>query len=214
MQNNEPSPSSATGPTGPTPAPETPARWPAWLRIVLIGRRPKFTLIRIVVLAVVTFLVFGFLLLPVRISGPSMLPTHRNGSFNLVNRLAFLRHPPQRGDVVAIRISGREYARDEFLADLTHFRLNFRRLFRPSVMYLKRVVALPGETIAFSAGRLLINGQPLDEPYQKETCDWERQPQQLGPDQYFVVGDNRVMPMQDHTFGAAERARIVGKLML
>jgi len=186
----------------------------AWLRIALIGRRPKFTLVRIIVLVVVTFIVFGFLLLPVRIDGPSMLPTYRNGRFNLVNRLAYLRHEPQRRDVVVIRLSGTEYSASELMHDFTHFRVDFGRLFRPSVMYMKRIVGLPGETIAFSGGRLLVNGKPVDEPYQKLTCDWERPPRKLGPGQYFVVGDNRSMPMEDHEFGVAERGRIVGKVIL
>jgi len=190
------------------------AGWPGRLRVLLIGRRPRFTLIRAIVLALIAFVVFGFLLLPVRIDGPSMLPAYRDGSFNLVNRLAYVRHPPQRGDVVAIRISGREYSRGELLDDLVHLRVKFGRLFRPSVMYLKRVVGLPGETVAFSNGQLLVNGKPRNEPYVEFPCNWERPLQKLGPDQFFVVGDNRAMRMIDHTFGAAERSRIVGKTIL
>lgn len=198
---------------GPSLSPARP-RWRQWLRVALVGRRPRATLLRAAILAVLTFVVFGFILLPVRIEGPSMLPAFRPGSLHLVNRLAYWRHPPRRGDVVAIRISGREYSGGELLSDLVRLRVNFRRLFRPSVMYLKRVVALPGETIQFNEGRLLINGQPLDEPWRTTPCDWTLPPRQLGPDQYFVVGDNRAMPPEDHTFGAAERARIVGKVVL
>ena len=79
---------------------------PNWLRIVLIGRRPRYTMIRILVLVIVAFVLFGFFLLPVRIGGPSMLPNYRTGGVNIVNRLAYLRHGPERGDVVTIRISG------------------------------------------------------------------------------------------------------------
>lgn len=190
------------------------ARLPDWLRIVLIGRRPRYTAWRIVVLVVVAFGVFGFILLPVRIGGPSMAPTYRSGGVNLINRLAYVRHPPKRGDVVAIRISGREYSRAELWADLGRFQVNFRRLFRPSVMYLKRVVGLPGETIEFVGGQLFVDGRPLPEPYRKFSCDWELPPKILGPNQYFVVGDNRAMRMEDHTFGPADRARIVGRVML
>ena len=187
---------------------------PHWLRIVLIGRQPRFTLVRIVVLVVVSFVLFGFILLPVRVDGSSMLPTHRTGSVNLVNRLAYLRHEPRRGDVVTIRISGMEYSAGELARDLTHMRLEWRRLFRPSLMYMKRIVGLPGETIAFSGGHLLVDGKPLNEPYCQSSCEWEHPPQKLGPGQYFVIGDNRGMRMKDHTFGAAERGRIVGKVML
>lgn len=187
---------------------------PNWLRIVLIGRRPRFTLVRIVVLAVVAFILFGFILLPVRIGGPSMLPTYRAGGVNVVNRLAYLRHEPRRGDVVTIRISGTEYSVRELFTDLTHLQLEFGRLFRPSTIYMKRVVGLPGETIGFAGGKLVVDGKPIEEPYLKFSCYWERPPQKLGPNQFFVVGDNRAMRMEDHTFGAAERGRIVGKVML
>jgi signal peptidase I len=187
---------------------------PHWLRVVLIGRRPGFTLIRIAVLIIVAFIVFGFFLLPVRIGGPSMLPTYRTGGVNLVNRLAYLRHEPARGDVITIRLSGSEYSAREFWQDLVHVRLDFGRLFRPSVMYMKRVVGRPGETIEFVQGKLLVNGQPLAEPYLRFSCYWNRPPQKLGPNQFFVVGDNRSMRMEDHTFGATERSRIVGKVLL
>ena len=187
---------------------------PHWLRIVLIGRRPKYTLLRIGVLAIGAFLLFGFILLPVRISGPSMLPTYRASGVNLVNRLAYLRHEPRRGDVVTIRISGAEYSPRELFTGLAHLQLEFGRLFRPSLMYMKRVVGLPGETIAFSGGKLIVDGQMIAEPYLKFSCDWERPPQKLGSNQFFVVGDNRAMRMEDHTFGAAERKRIVGKVLL
>src|SRR6266508_1534222 len=113
---------------------------PGWVWTILIGRRPKWTLVRIAVLVVTCYLIFGFLVLVIRIQGPSMLPAYRTGGINLVNRLAYVRHEPCRGDVVAIRLSGAEYTPREFVQDLTHVRLNFDRLARPSVMYMKRIV--------------------------------------------------------------------------
>jgi signal peptidase I len=81
-------------------------------------------------------------------------------------------------------------------------------------MYLKRIVGLPGETISFSGGRVMINGEPLEEPYEKGACDWNCAPVSLGPAEYFVVGDNRSMSQLDHVFGKAERSRIVGRVVL
>ncbi len=163
---------------------------PNWVRIVLIGRRPKRTLARICVLVVTCFIVFRFILLPVRIDGISMQPTYRDSGVNFINRLAYLRHPPQRGDVVGVRLAG------------------------PHVMLLKRIVGLPGETIEFSRGRLFVNGTELPEPYVKLPCNWNRAPEKVDPDKYFVVGDNRSMPKEFHEFGCAERRRIVGKALL
>ena len=81
-------------------------RLPNWLRIALVGRNLKFTLARIIVLSVTCVVVFKFILLPVRIEGVSMLPTYKERSVNLVNRLTYLWHGPQRGDVVGIRLAG------------------------------------------------------------------------------------------------------------
>jgi signal peptidase I len=59
----------------------------------------------------------------------------------------------------------------------------------------------------------MINGQPLDEPYEKLKCDWNTVSMTLGPNDYFVVGDNRTMSQFDHFFGKVERTRIVGKVL-
>jgi signal peptidase I len=161
----------------------------------VIGRNWKFTLARLVVLVVACFVIFRFILLPVRIEGISMLPTCRNGAVNFVNRLAYLRHDPQRGDIVGIRLSDPSIR-------------------WPSVMYMKRIIGLPGETVAFVNGQALINGKVLDEPYEKYDCDWNLPPVKLGPDEYFVVGDNRSMPAEFHVKGKVERDHIVGRAVL
>ena len=165
-------------------------RKPHWLQTLTIGRNPRLTLVRVVILAVVAFITFRFILLPVRVTGGSMEPSYHEGRVNFINCLSYLGHEPRRGDVVGIRYAGR------------------------SVMLLKRVVGLPGELVGFQDGRATINGHPLDEPYVKFPSDWVRYPVQLGPDEYFVVGDNRSMPMENHTFGISERQRIIGKTLL
>lgn len=163
----------------------------SWLWTIAIGRKPAFTFVRIVVLVVATFVVFRFILLPpIRITGPSMSPTYRENSIHLVNRLAYSWREPRRGDVVSIRLAGH------------------------SVMYMKRIVGLPGETVEFRGGRLWVNGQPLEEPYVKSASRWNMPPRRLGVEEYFVVGDNRSMPIEDHVFGVATRSRIVGKILL
>lgn len=166
-------------------------RQSSWWRTILIGRHPRRTLIRIGVIVVTFILLRAFVVVPIRVTGPSMLPTYKGGTVNFVNRLAYLRHEPQRGDVVAIRLAGE------------------------SVMFMKRVIGLPGETIDFANGRLRINGRFLDESYVKFKCNWDFVPDRsrLGDDEYYVVGDNRSMPHADHTQGAAKRERIVGKVL-
>ena len=162
---------------------------PWWVRAT-IGRNPKLTLVRMMGSVVLLVVMAKFVLLPIRVVGISMLPAYRENQVNFVNRLAYLFHPPQRGDVVAIRLAG------------------------DHVMYCKRIVGLPGETVSFHQGRLLINGQVLQEPYVKMPCEWEHESIQVAPNEYYVVGDNRSMDFFDHEQGRAERSRIVGKLLL
>jgi signal peptidase I len=179
-----------TAPVSPSPVE------PGWVRVVLIGRNWKLTLARLIVLVVACFVVFRFVLLPVRVEGISMSPTYQNGSVNFVNRLAYLRHGPERGDVVGIRLSDPS-------------------IMWPSLMYLKRVIGLPGETVTFINGTVYINGRVLAEPYERNhDCAWDVPPVKLGPTEYFVVGDNRSMPSEFHVFGRVESDHIVGKAVL
>ncbi len=113
---------------------ETVAARPWWF-IVLIGRNPQRTLTRVFLLIIGCLLAWKYVALPIRVEGISMLPTYKERDINIINRLAYKIGDPQRGDVVAIRMAGEH------------------------IMLLKRVVGLPGETIAFRRGRLLINGQ-------------------------------------------------------
>lgn len=166
------------------------------LWILIFGRNLRFTLIRAGTLALTAFIVFRFILIPARITGSSMEPTYHDGSVNFINLLAYRTHEPQRGDVVGVRFSPRD------------------PLSLKSPMLLKRVVGLPGDLIGFQNGRVTVNGDALSEPYIKLPSDWARHPVQLGPDDYFVVGDNRSMPIENHTFGIAKREKIIGRILL
>ena len=172
------------------PAPAETTSRPNWLRDIAVGRNPRVTLVRILILVAACFVVFKYILLPIRVTGISMEPTYHDRSINFLNRLPYLMHEPRRGDVVNIRYAG------------------------PHVMLMKRVVGLPGETIEFVHGTIFINGAPLAEPYEKNPSDWTLPPEKIGADEYFVVGDNRTMPSGDHKFGRVERERILGKVLL
>ena len=74
---------------------------------MLIGRRPKTTLLRILLLLALCGFTFKFILLPIQVDGISMEPTYHDRHVNCVNLLAYHWHEPQRGDVVTIRRSRR-----------------------------------------------------------------------------------------------------------
>jgi signal peptidase I len=158
-------------------------------RRIIFGRNPRRTAVRVLAFAVVAFITFPWIFLPIRTDGISMEPTYQSNSLNLVNRLSYRIGEPARGDVVAIRLAG------------------------PHVVFVKRIVGLPGERLAFAAGVIQINGVPLAEPYVKHRRAWDRAEVTLGPREYFAVGDNREMEQGSHKFGIVDRERILGKVL-
>jgi signal peptidase I len=157
---------------------------------IFVGRRPARTLARALALVITSVVVFGWILLPVRAEGISMQPTFEPGSLHVLNRLAYWRRHPARGDIVGIRLAG------------------------PHVVLVKRVIGLPGERVRITDGQVFVDGRPLEEPYVKRrNRSWTMAETKLGPDDYFVVGDNREMPMASHELGIARRERLVGKLV-
>jgi signal peptidase I len=171
-------------------APER-AHTPLWLRLIF-GRNPAWTFVRILFVVFVTLILFKFVLLPIRVTGESMLPNYSPGQIRFVNRLAYSRTPPQRGDVVAVEFAGQE------------------------VLLLKRIIARPGETFQVREGEVYINGHKIEEPYAKGRIPSPvpkklgyTEPIPLGPDEYMVIGDNRKI-----SEGYIKRGReIVGKVL-
>jgi signal peptidase I len=158
-------------------------------RRIVFGPDPRRTLVRVLVLAAISFITFGWVLIPVRAEGISMLPTFESGSLHLVSRVAYSYSKPSRGDVIAIKLAG------------------------PHVLYVKRIIALPGERVAFMKGQVYVNGAPLTEPYVRNRRLWDVPEVILTAREYFVVGDNRGMRAADHDFGRVDVSRIVGKLL-
>lgn len=156
------------------------SRWkryvmPEWNRAFVIR------LLLLLLFSVVVFSVFR----PCVISGNSMEPAWKDGSFTLVFRWRYLFDAPQRGDVVAIRYFGKRFL-------------------------LKRVLALPGDTVEFRNGLLLVNGEIQDEPYVVNTCEWNCGPVTVREGHCFVAGDNRDQDILEHISGVVPLDRISG----
>ena len=78
---------------------------------------------------------------------------------------------------------------------------------------VKRIIGLPGERVRIDEGQVMIDDQPLDEPYCVYRLPWNINETRLGPDEVFVIGDNRSMLEKHHDFGRADRDRILGRLI-
>jgi signal peptidase I len=160
------------------------------LKEVLVGKSLGRSLVRGLALGLLLLLGSRFLLTPFRAHGISMVPTYAEGQFLWANRLAYrFGRPVQRGDVVAITLK------------------------TDDAVLVKRIIGLPGERIRIEQGQVLIDDQPLAEPYCVYRLPWNILEAQLGPDEVFVIGDNRSMREKDHYFGRASTSRILGRMI-
>jgi signal peptidase I len=158
-------------------------------RRFVFGRHPRRTAVRVLVLATLSLITFRWVLIPIRAEGISMEPTYQSGSLNLVNRLAYQYRKPGRGDIIGIKLAG------------------------PHVLYVKRIIGLPGEHVVIERGQVYINGAPLSEPYVKNRRGWDIPEVSLTPREYYVIGDNRGMRAADHDFGRVDVSRIIGRVV-
>jgi signal peptidase I len=172
----------------PEPAPEShPETIPHPNRLAGVGAAAR-ELLETVLLTLVIFFMIRFAVENYRIEGYSMEPNFHDGQFLLVNKIVYLLHHPERGDVIVF-----------------HFPAN------PKKNYIKRVIGLPGERVEIREGNLLINGKPVDEPQPYNHADYDWGPTTIGPDEYFVLGDNRPESSDSHSWGMLPLKNIVGK---
>lgn len=135
-----------------------------------------------------------------RIKGRSMLPTLHDRDFVLVWRLPYLFRRPKRGEVVICHYPGRKMKHLPFVPQA----------------FVKRVIGLPGDTLEWAEGTLLLNGQPLRESYlDPARCRFPRTkpPLTLGPGEYYVLGDNRDNSNDSRSTGPIRRSAIRGRVV-
>ena len=172
-------------PRGQSPLRGLAARLWSGIRYFFMPRLNRRYFLRLGLLALAAFLIFKFALVPCVISGASMEPTVHSNGFTFCWRGKYWHKEPRRGDIVIIK-------------------------YDDGIFFLKRVVALPGETVEFRNGKLYVDGQEQHEPYVKYPSDWNMEPVKVEPGQYYVVGDNRSMPFHQHQKGAVRAKRIIG----
>jgi signal peptidase I len=115
----------------------------------------------------------------------------------LANRFIYHFMDPERGDIVVFETPTR--ARQDCGAGGT---------------FVKRIIALPGETWEMRNGFVYINGRRLREPYiQRDRRDVDTmQPEKIPPDSYFVMGDNRAQSCDSRVWGSLPRDNLIGKV--
>ena len=148
-------------------------------------------------------LVIGFIRMHTVVSA-SMEPTlhcangpgcqRLNSDRVIASRLAYVFDRPRRGDIVLIA------------------RRQPKRVCSASLA-VKRIIALPGDTVAQIRGRVRVNGQALYEPYRADRSGLGRDFGPIVSDGFFVMGDNRERSCDSRHFGAVSRDEVVAKVL-
>lgn len=123
----------------------------------------------------------------------SMEPTLQINDHLMIEKVTYLFHEPDRGDIVVFRPT--EALKQE----------NYHQAF------IKRIIGLPGETVEVRDGQVLIDGQVLLEDYTKELPKYNYGPEIVPDDQYLVLGDNRNNSYDSHAWGFVPRENLIGK---
>lgn len=148
-------------------------------------------IVETIVLTILIFLVIRFVVQSYHVVGTSMQPSLANDEYVLVNKIAYLFHPPERGDVIVF-----------------HYPLDTNQDF------IKRVIGLPGDVITTDATNVWVNGVQLKEPYISKKANPSGNTWKVPPNQYFVLGDNREVSDDSRIWGFVPRDFIVGKAVL
>ena len=140
---------------------------------------------------VIVFVINAFVAQATRVEGESMVPNLHNNERLIIEKMTYRFHIPVRGDIIVIKPP--------------------RKGTEPLI---KRVISLPGETIAVHDGKVYINDQALNEPYLTQQTAGTMA-QQLVPEGYvFVMGDNRGASNDSRSFGVVPLQDIIGRAWL
>ena len=123
-----------------------------------------------------------------------MEPNIQEGQRVLVIKVAYILHEPERGDVIVLKPPSASSSK------VTPF--------------IKRIIALPGDTIEIKKGSVYVNDLQIYEPYIKEQPSYTVHRYEIPEDNYFVLGDNRNNANDSHTGWTLPRQNIIGKAWL
>ncbi len=138
-----------------------------------------------------------FLVQPFYVKGASMEPTFDDREYLIIDELSYRLRQPERSEVIVFR-----YPLD------------------PRQFFIKRIIGLPGETVKVGGDKIVIVNAAHPEGFALDESAWlppdvpthgERDVT-LGPDEYFVMGDNRTASLDSRAFGPLSSGNIVGRV--
>jgi len=157
----------------------------------------------LVISASIFLVIYLFLVQPHQVNGESMLPNFQSGEYVLTDKVSYKLRDPRRGEVVVFHAPEAANCTAGTGCD-----------------FIKRILAVPGETIEVKNGHIFVNGQQLDEVYLPEdyvtaASDFTaNRAVTLGPDEYMTIGDNRPHSSDSRKWGPVSKSDIVGKVFV
>lgn len=149
----------------------------------------------IVVFVAIFFMIYLFVAQFHKVSGNSMIPTFHNGDYIITEKVSYRFGTPKRGDIIVLK-----NPKDE------------------SQDFIKRIIALPQDTMRLENNTIFVNDVATNETYlpagtQTEDGSFlsEGQTIRAGPNQYFVMGDNREHSSDSREWGGVTKKEIIGK---
>lgn len=158
--------------------------------------------IKIVVVSLVIILpIRYFIIQPFYVKGASMEPTFHDHEYLIIDEISYRFSDPERGDIIV-----------------------FRYPQNPQEYFIKRIIALPGETIEMIDGDIFIFNRENPEGFKLvesaylsdtiKTYSIEDEATTLKENEFFVLGDNRYASKDSRTFGPLNRSFITGRVLL
>jgi signal peptidase I len=148
-------------------------------------------IVETIALTLIIFIVIRFAIQSYRVDGISMQPGLQNNEYVVVNKMAYLFHEPERGDVIVF-----------------HYPLDTTKDF------IKRVIALPGDTITYDSTTVRVDGTLLKEPYISQAANPAGRTLVVPAGDFFVMGDNRPASDDSRYWGFVPQNDIVGKAVM
>lgn len=150
-------------------------------------------IVETLVLTILIFLVIRFVIQSYHIDGASMHPGLETDQLVVVNKIAYIFRPPERGDVIV-----------------------FHNPSNTAEDFIKRVIGLPGDTIRTDSTQVWVNDTLLKEVYVDVSSNPIAQTWTVPPDQYFVMGDNRPNSEDSRSpeVGMVPKDYIIGKAVM
>jgi signal peptidase I len=152
-------------------------------------------IIETIILTVVMFAIIHLAVQNYDVDGPSMEPSLHNNERIMVDKVSYLFHAPARGDVIV------------FVAPP-----------QPTLNYVKRIIAEPGDVITIQGTTVIVNGVKLNEPYVHAGYDGNPYApiinKTIPKNDYFVMGDDRKNSSDSRDWGFVPRQNIIGRAAL